>query len=820
VYFTVTVKAGVLTATAGKNAVDATGASITDKTLSSTVVPVLEVRKADYTGIVTVAAPYVASDYTVSCTSSTLSIMRTPSTSSYSITSTSQTFDLTIPAALSTGDVTISCAATDSNAAKGLISGTTLSIKLTVVGPGIQVLTGNATMANASDYGRIASGTDIAGTGDLTKTMVVPIGYAVPSGAISLRLKAPVSNPSVVITCASDTTSVMPTFTVTMSSTDSGALGNRNAIMTGSNALLTAAGTGTKDTLVTYTCASTCDNVSATIGTASFQVWVPAAGAYFLRATSSTYTARTSFIAATPTYTIYKKVDTVTILSGVSQQTQIYVYTSTAVALNMTCTSDQSTVSVSNTSTANSVSLTSNAFYTGAAATLTVKSSATANVTATITCTPQIGSGSYTTSTSFSFKVAAQPVQTLTAVAGTRNAKFVKTAPTAVTSVSIEALGVPIPGLVAIMSSDSSLTQTNAIGCTSSDATIIGDIITNSNQKATTNDATPVSPSGDFQNAVATVTSYSTETPSDYTNGFDTTKAYKYDLQLPVPKGTGTVTYTCSEYTVDSTTKAITKSYSPTVAPTTFKVTVSGAVTGDTPPPASVSVVQFSLAMVFDQPPSVDVKTAIFSLIKTQTAAQTGISQDLISVRERTSRKLMTVSGGPDWAFAALQGCSARPLCTPAPAVHSERGCQRASDQLQPDRRHHEPRGRVPAGPQPDEELRDGVRRPGQHLGTGHFGDYGPRVHRCRHARLHRWPRQLDAQVLHARADEDLHARADEDLHARADEEERRRRHPGQLRPGGAGRRCPSPLRLACGFSDCPRSTLDPSLNNIVANNH
>ena len=536
VYFTVTVKAGVLTATAGKNAVDATGASITDKTLSSTVVPVLEVRKADYTGIVTVAAPYVASDYTVSCTSSTLSIMRTPSTSSYSITSTSQTFDLTIPAALSTGDVTISCAATDSNAAKGLISGTTLSIKLTVVGPGIQVLTGNATMANASDYGRIASGTDIAGTGDLTKTMVVPIGYAVPSGAISLRLKAPVSNPSVVITCASDTTSVMPTFTVTMSSTDSGALGNRNAIMTGSNALLTAAGTGTKDTLVTYTCASTCDNVSATIGTASFQVWVPAAGAYFLRATSSTYTARTSFIAATPTYTIYKKVDTVTILSGVSQQTQIYVYTSTAVALNMTCTSDQSTVSVSNTSTANSVSLTSNAFYTGAAATLTVKSSATANVTATITCTPQIGSGSYTTSTSFSFKVAAQPVQTLTAVAGTRNAKFVKTAPTAVTSVSIEALGVPIPGLVAIMSSDSSLTQTNAIGCTSSDATIIGDIITNSNQKATTNDATPVSPSGDFQNAVATVTSYSTETPSDYTNGFDTTKAYKYDLQLPVPK--------------------------------------------------------------------------------------------------------------------------------------------------------------------------------------------------------------------------------------------------------------------------------------------
>merc|ERR1719374_190643 len=213
VYFTVTVKAGVLTATAGKNAVDATGASITDKTLSSTVVPVLEVRKADYTGIVTVAAPYVASDYTVSCTSSTLSIMRTPSTSSYSITSTSQTFDLTIPAALSTGDVTISCAATDSNAAKGLSSGTTLSIKLTVVGPGIQVLTGNATMANASDYGRIASGTDIAGTGDLTKTMVVPIGYAVPSGAISLRLKAPVSNPSVVITCASDTTSVMPTFT-------------------------------------------------------------------------------------------------------------------------------------------------------------------------------------------------------------------------------------------------------------------------------------------------------------------------------------------------------------------------------------------------------------------------------------------------------------------------------------------------------------------------------------------------------------------------------------------------------------------------------
>lgn len=75
--------------------------------------------------------------------------------------------------------------------------------------------------------------TDVAGSDDLTRTLVVPSTYDPTDTALHVRLKAAVSTVQPKVTCESSNVDVMGHVSVSIASSGGSSHGNRNAIMTG-----------------------------------------------------------------------------------------------------------------------------------------------------------------------------------------------------------------------------------------------------------------------------------------------------------------------------------------------------------------------------------------------------------------------------------------------------------------------------------------------------------------------------------------------------------------------------------------------------------
>lgn len=651
VFFNVTVEAGTLVAKAGDNARNARNIPITAGTvLSSTVVPVIAVRKNNYQDVVTIEAPWKGTDWTLKCTSTNTSVMRTPEQSEYIVSSSQRSVSINLAPAIDIGEVSMKCEPKDATeAGKALLStSSAATFKLSVVGPAIQILTGSATgslagsLVRASDLTPFVAGVDITGSGSLTTTIVLPSGFDVDAEtvAIHMRLKAPVSNTALSVSCDSSNTDVLDDLSPISLSTSLTGHGNRNAVMI-ANMNLPVANSVTSNTTVVYTCAVKCDVTSATLGEAKFDVWVPAPQ-IFIRASSSTRAEGTVLtLPVSQAVTRLRQVSTVYMGMEDSYTSSVLVYTATPTggAVPVTCTTSKEwlTAVVTTAEDVPSEELISSAFYAGSAATIHLYSLATAEDTATVTCTLDETQGDYAEGTEFGFSVKAEPVASMLAVAGTRSALFNAVTPVTLTgAIQMENIGRPLRGAVALLSSGSSTT----VACMSDRPEVLGHILMNNGTSFELNDSTL----SNFEHTLDEMTTFRALQLDDFpvtelSGVFNTN-----DLEIPTPGGEGTVTYTCSDYIYDSDLGFVLDPY-PEVGSTTFSVQVTGRFEGQRPPATRTkATVSIKIKMTFDSPPPREVKEAIFALMSQTVAAELGVLPEDVFVYEDTSRRrLMTV---------------------------------------------------------------------------------------------------------------------------------------------------------------------------------
>lgn len=642
VFFNVTVQAGTIVAMAGNNARNSRNIAIGANTvLSSTVFPVISIRKNDYTDVVRIEAPWKGTDWMLKCTSQTTSVMRTPEVSEYEITST-RTVSINLAPAMDIGDVNIKCEPRDAvEAGKAFLStASAATFKLSVVGPAIQILTGSTTGASsslvrASDLMTFAAGVDITGSGSLTTTVVLPIGYNASLGA-HMRLKAPVSNTSVSVACESSNTDVLADIPSPSLSTSLTGHGNRNASMV-ANIDLPAPAAVTSDTTVVYTCSVKCDLTSDTLGEAKFDVWVPAPQ-IFVRASYNTRAEGTRLtLPVSQAVTSLKLVSSVYMGMGYDYFSSVVVYTSTptGAVVPITCTANRDWLTIVATDRLNS-----SAFYSGSAATIALYSSAIAEDTATVTCTLDESQGDYEQGSTFSFSVKAEPVATMLVVAGTRSALFDPEEPVAITNtIQMENIGQPLRGAVALLSSGYRTT----VACMSDRADVLDHIMMNSGTSFDLNDSTLFNFEHMlYENDTYTALAFSDfpVTASELRSVFNTN-----DLEIPAPSGVGTVTYTCADY-VYSSDEGFLLDASPEVGSATFTVEVTGPLEGTRPPATRTkATVSLKMKVTFDVPPPREVKEAIFALVQETVADELGVSaEDVFVYEDAARRKLMAVS--------------------------------------------------------------------------------------------------------------------------------------------------------------------------------